>query len=143
MTEQPEEPERAIYVRCRDGAYYKNPMVVFREGFLTFVDDHGFARADLVLWVVAPPVVAREVAARVLGDGIGFMRNTRRVERVVPFTKPWEYRQADVTSVVLERRIPRPKHHEGMERYVGRLTRGALLVELVSNPLDAKEIEVA
>lgn len=141
MSEATEAADRPIYVRCRDGALYKNPLVVFREGFLTFVDDESFARADLVVWVAKPVVIRKELVARLFG-ATQFLMNDRRCERVVPFSKPHEYRAADVVSVVLTRRIPRPKHHEGTERYMGRLQKGSLLVELLADPRDAKEIEV-
>lgn len=140
MSETVESIERPVYVRCRDGALYKNPLLIFKEGFATFVDDNGSPRLDLVLWVTDPPVRQLAVAERIFGQ-VFFLRDNRVVERGVPFSKPVEYRQAEVVSLTLVRRIPRPKHHEGTERFVGRIPKGSLLVELVHSPMDAREIE--
>lgn len=132
----PELPD--VYVRARDGALYKNPLLVLREGFAQFqVQDHGLA--ELVEWITDPPASAQALAERIFGRCF-FLNATRQAERVVPFTKPFEYKPARIHVVQVVERIPRPTSSDGVSRYASRLPAGARVLEFPAGTEDAKRV---
>jgi len=132
-----------VYVRCCDGALYKDPLLVLPEGFAHFVGvDHGLA--EIVEWITdasAPPAYPEALAARLLGRCF-FLKDHREAERVVPYTKPFEYRPARIFAAKLVERIPRPTSHSGLQRYAGRCEPGARVFELPKSPNDSKRIQL-
>lgn len=126
-------PERvATWVRARDLAVYKNPVVTFPEGHVEF-------RAGAALLVLWEPVGASPMAVldRVIGHGgWGPGPDTPRTEHVaVPGLPAPSYSPAFVYPFHLGRRIPAPTHSDGFERYPSRI-RGAHVLEFLHSPLD-------
>ena len=120
----------SIYVRAQDGLWYKNPIVVFDEGYLHFPEPG--RTAELVVWA-PPPRPVREVVTRALGAGAGYVRarSCEHVERPVPNAAPPHSRHAAaVYDFWPSRRIPVPSADEGCERYTGRLLRDSHTIHL-------------
>ena len=138
-----------VYVRARDAAFYRNPLVDFPEGFLCFDD---VEPPELVLWLdeqqqvggqaIALPVVFAILAKR-LGPEHGVKRigPARLAQRVVPGTEPPLFRPAVGFHLELTRRIPQPRLHEGSERRTSR-SGNCFVLDLPAHPLDAHELAV-
>ena len=125
------------WVRARDGALYKNPMLEFKGGFICFDDSEP---PEIVLWKPARDV--RAVLRDVLGpEGWYVMSRGRSSERVVPRTKPWEFKAATAFFFHLGRRIPRPTQHEGTARYSNRIGE-CCIFDPPSHPRDAYELNL-
>ncbi len=136
-------PSDSIYVRCRDGALYENPVFVFPEGFICF---SGNEPPELVLWVFrkAP---CEAVLRRIFGMGpdtcsadLGSIGTAYPSMRVVPGSDPWEYQSAVAYYFELLCRIPRPTEYGGQERYRSRV-KGSVL-DLPAHQLDALYLEI-
>tara|TARA_R110000822_G_scaffold120633_3_gene254149 strand:- start:8677 stop:9084 length:408 start_codon:yes stop_codon:yes gene_type:complete len=125
------------YVRARDGALYKSPVLIFPEGFVCFDDTDP---PELVLWLPVLDVV--EVMGRVLGRAAnpGTLIATGESQRVLPLSEPWEFKPAAAWTFELTGRIPRPQKHDGTERYPSRCV--GLVLDLPPHQLDASEIEI-
>lgn len=139
--------EASIYVRCRDGALYKNPLLIFEEGFVLF---EASKATEAVLWLESTDAMWPRkdiigVLSHVFGEN-GFAldigQTFRRVERGVPLTNPVRFRPAICMVIAVKLRIPRPKKHEGSERYPGRCEKGARILDLPIGPFDAQSIEL-
>lgn len=132
-----------VFVRARDGALYKNPLLVLAEGWVHFVGCNT-RLGELVEWITDPAAPAQypeALAARLVGR-CAFLRGHRTAERVVPFSKPAEFRAARIFTVQLLERIPRPTSNEGVERYASRCPAGAQVYEFPHEPGDAKRIQL-
>ena len=137
----------STYARCRDGALYKNPILVFPEGFICFDD---LEPPELVLWMpkgsakVPPIEYAIETLERVLG-GMGFDRETVRrnklCQRVRPGTNPEVFTDAHSYLFTIAGRIPRPIFHDGTERHASRV-RKCCVYDWPATALDASHIEI-
>lgn len=136
----------SVHVRARDGALYKNPLLVFEEGFLCFDD---VERPEIVLWLPPgatdkTPVVSNvvEVLRARLGRAVDVdtVFYHSRSLRVVPDTEPWQYRPAIAYFLDIVARIPRPTAHEGTERYPRNCS--GLIMDWSSAPQDANELEI-
>lgn len=152
-----------VWVRARDGALYKNPLLVFDEGFICFDPEDN---AEIVLWITEeeidgpPKVNVVTVLQRVLGFGAGVQMELpdgrilplcsafvdsvgyrTRSRRVVPLTDPWEYANTISYHFKLILRIPRPLLHEGIERYI-RNTSGGTVWDPPVNQMDANALEM-
>ena len=144
----------STYVRGRDGALYKNPVISFPEGFVCFDESEP---PELVLWLPSTPHektpdgdVARAVLDRVFRfpEGVGFatvphggVACNGRSDRVIPGTDPLEFRPAIAFSFNLAGRIPRPVFHEGTERHASRLGRAAVY-DFPATAYDALQLDV-
>ncbi len=132
-----------VYVRCCDGALYKDPLLVLPHGFAQF-SGCAIGCAEIVEWVAdafAPPARPESLAARLLGRCV-FWGEFRKAERVVPYTKPFEYRPAHIFTVTCTQRIPRPTTHSGTQRYAGRCEPDARVFEFPKDVDDAKRIRL-
>jgi len=138
----------AIYVRCRDGAFYKNPVLIFPEGFVVFDAQR---QTEAVFWLEStkdlwPKRTVSEILYHVFdGNGVqllGFDEEVRRVERVVPLSNPMQFRPALCVWISVLLRIPRPQKHDGIERYASRCPKGSVILDLPAGPNDAKTIEL-
>ena len=137
----------STYARCRNGTLYKNPILVFPEGFLCFDDTDP---PELVLWMpkgsAKVPAIeyAQGVLERVLGRA-GFdpssLSRHDLAERVIPGSDPWVFAASHSYFLKLTRRIPRPMVHDGTERHASRL-RGCAIFEWDASAEDATSIEI-
>lgn len=134
------------YVRGRDGAWYRNPVLVFAEGFLCFDDEDP---PELVLWLsdkhergFPEPLKTLEL---VLGvpSGIHRIGPAKRSQRVVPGSEPFVFQPAAGFDLALTRRIPVPTMHEGSERRLTRLPPGGFaFLDFPPHPQDPHELEI-
>jgi hypothetical protein len=139
------------FVRARDGALYKNPVVVFDEGFIVFDVQ---TPAELVLWVPAQDSAANLTRARdaaqlvldrVIGPGHwGNIDGPRYHVRAVPTQSrpdmtPQVSKPAAEFFFMGTRRIPRPKIHDGIVKHASRLD-GVVVIDYPSDPHDAKQL---
>jgi len=118
---------KPIYVRCRDGALYRDPVLVFSEGFVCFPG----LKPELVIWRSKTDPGLQVSVDRCLDRVFGPMcaKAPNLVEmgalnfnrRVVPGSKPWVYRDALTVPFSIFARIPRPLFHGGTERHAGRI----------------------
>lgn len=137
----------AVYIQARDGAFYRNPILSFPEGFIRF-DDTG--RPEIVLWVEDSKGVLDaietlgEVLVRIFGiEGVGldFAGDVSQGERQIPGIEPPHFHRAvGIFFGPLKRRIPRPQRHEGHERYVSRCK--GVVIELPKHQRDAYEPQI-
>lgn len=144
------------YVRARNGALYRNPVLVFEAGFVCFDDSEP---PELVIWLERLEDVsfglleARAVLERVFGirDGdkllqidvdLESIRGGSRAQRVVPGSDPWLFRPAKSFFFELAGRIPTPLLHEGTERYARRLGQ-AHVIDPPARAFDARGIAAA
>ncbi len=116
---------QSVYVQARDGAFYKDPLFVFEEGFLCFDDDDP---PELILWIPEKvqdaewhPANALAKVVQRFGDCLHVttddLFNARHSERVIPGTEPFQFRQAASLFVKITGRTPRPTKSDGSERY--------------------------
>ena len=111
-----------MYVKCRDGSWYREPVLVFAEGFVCFDDEDP---PELVLWLrddgTHPDPMA--VLEFVLGEnhGVFDLGPPRKSQRVVPGSEPFAFVPAAGFSFMLMRRIPVPTMDEGNERRLSRV----------------------
>lgn len=125
----------STHVRARDGALYKNPVLVFPEGFVCFDDQEP---PELVLWIDEASADARKVPdglnpvavlERVFGVSSGAqldavpesLRHHSFSLRIMPKTEPPDFRPAVSYFFELAGRIPRPTLHEGTARHASRV----------------------
>lgn len=137
----------AVYVQARDGAFYRNPLIVFPEGFIRF-DDAG--RPEIVMWADDSKAVLDaieklgDVLVRLFGvDGIAlsFAGDVSQGERTIPGSDPPHTRGAvGIFFGPLRRRIPRPTLHEGSERYESRCK--GVVVAMPRHQRDAYDYEL-
>lgn len=137
---------KPIYVRARDAAFYRNPVVVFPEGFLCFDE---VEPPELVLWGELETIRSLSVTevmvvlARRFGIDHGVTRvgPTRLAQRPMPGLEPPLFQPAAGFYLDLHRRIPKPKFHDGSER---RLTRAGdhHAIDFPAHPRDAYELYV-
>lgn len=139
-----------VYVRCRDGALYLNPILVFPEGFVCFDDTE---LPELVVWLdssnleAPPPVDVCELLRRLFGSypdletacgaHVDSIKYHQRAERPVPESE--EFKPAIAYFFKVHARIPQPQVHEGTERYASRVA-GAVL-DWPASPYDPTQIE--
>lgn len=133
----------STYVRARDGALYKNPVLVFEEGFVCFSDRED---PELVIWLsgddLRPHCDPSELLSRRLGRAAApnSVVCRSRSQRVVPDTDPWEWRPAIGYFFRVVARIPRPQIHSGTERYPRRCP--GRVLDWPQSPFDAAELEI-
>lgn len=146
------------YVRARDGALYKNPVLVFPEGFICFDETE---EPELVIWIPPGELTAEggheavktmaDVLRRVFGEyshlpggyGVDLMKmagTATASERVVPGTEPFEFMQGLAVFFEVAHRIPRPTMHDGTERYASRVE--GTVYDWPADPLDASRLEM-
>jgi hypothetical protein len=132
----------ALYVRCRDGALYRNPVLLFNEGYIGF---GGGGKAELVIWSdMLDGLHPKEVLDRLLGsDGWTITILTGgKGKRRVPGGQDRRELDAIVRPFALDRRIPRPRLNEGSSRYTHRLEQGqGEVVDFPVDPRDASDAE--
>jgi len=133
----------STYVRARDGALYKNPVLVFEEGFVCFSDHED---PELVVWRTGAKFALLEAAQELLSRRLGRSAAPSSVvlhsrsQRVVPDTEPWEWRPAISYFFQVVARIPRPQIHGGTARYPRRCP--GLVLDWPQSPYDVAEIEI-
>jgi hypothetical protein len=131
-----------VYVRARDAGFYRNPVVDFPEGFLCFDDE---SPPELVLWLdeagTCPEPLA--VLKRRLGPAHGAfgIRAPKGAQRVVPGTNPPMFKPAAGFEIQLNRRIPQPRVHEGVERRTSRCG-PCFVIDFPVHAMDAHELDV-
>lgn len=139
----------STWVRCRDGALYRNPRLVFPEGFVCFDEKDP---PELVVWydsdTSAAPLMEDAILRRVFRIGVSkysadpnTLRRKRVSMRVVPDTDPWRFAPAVSFFFDVTGRIPRPTLHDGTERHASRL-KGARVIDFEPHPLDVLQIEI-
>lgn len=144
-----------VLVRARDGALYRSPVFIFREGF--FRVPHELAverRGELVLWLdpakpsdQAPPHTPLAVLARVFRAGERWCVNPAPIEyrgravREVPASDPPARLLSDAFSVPIVARTPRPLIDQGFERYASRC-RGSVVLDFAGNAEDVHHLEI-
>lgn len=134
----------SIFVRARDGALYRDPCIVFQDGFIAF-DELG--APELVLWLQEGLLAPRAYLTSLLGqDAFEAVGEPRDEWRAQPTGKQDEFipaRLARVWKFILVRRLPRPTLYAGVERYArgSRQEPVRIVVELPGHPFDAYEIE--
>lgn len=146
------------YVRARDGALYKNPVLVFPEGFICFDETE---RPELVLWIKPGELsqedangyaaTAVEVLRRVFGEyshlpggyGVDLMTLSPEAgigDRVIPNTEPFQFAPAMSLFFEVSHRIPRPTMHDGTERYARQAD--GTVYDWPADPLDVHRLEM-
>jgi hypothetical protein len=142
-------PQVRTAVRCRDGAFYVDPIVDLVDGYLYFP---AAEPPRIVVWGVPgddpdsetfPPVEA--VAYRRMGGGsIGVVTDLAVALVPIPGAPSGTpLRRAMVHEVGLTRRIPRPAWHLGSTRYPRTsATERFLLIDPPVNFKDSHEITV-
>lgn len=138
-----------VYVRARDAAFYRNPIVDFPEGFVCFDD---VEPPELVLWIdelqqIDGQMIALPVVFAILSKRLGSVHGVKRVgpgrlaQRVQPGTEPPLFRPAVAFHLELARRIPQPRLHEGSERRTSRVG-NCFVLDLPAHPGDPDELTV-
>lgn len=144
----------STYVRARNGALYRNPVLVFEAGFVCFDEEEP---PELVVWLERLEdtsfgfAEARALLERVFGifDGdkllqidadLETIRGGSRAQRVVPGSEPWLFRPAKSFFFELSGRIPVPLLHEGEERHARRLGQ-AHVIDPPAKSSDARGIQ--
>lgn len=126
-----------LYVRGRDGAWYRNPVHVFAEGYVSF------APLELVLWLDDegrfPDPSA--VLTRELHDGANTTDVVDVSERVVPGGSPPVKLPAVAFELQLSRRIPVPSCHDGDERRLTRVPKPFATLDPPAHPMDAHQLD--
>lgn len=135
-----------VYVRARDGALYRNPVIVIPEGFICF---GGGERPEIVVWRVGdglcPEDGARVLLHRTLsiwGVATQSMTSKPELERIRPGSEPEVWTPANSYLFDLSMRIPIPSMHDGIERYAGRLHESEELIDMPSHSLDVDLMNV-
>ena len=104
----------ATYVRSTDNRFYKNPLIVFDEGFIVFDSSEP---PELVLWIESlsdnPPTIIADILSRELmsPDSWTNLRSGIRALRTARDFR--EMRPATSFYFDLLRRIPPPSEHDG------------------------------
>tara|TARA_R110000851_G_scaffold268071_2_gene420715 strand:+ start:41076 stop:41498 length:423 start_codon:yes stop_codon:yes gene_type:complete len=130
------------YVRARDGAWYREPVLVFAEGFVCFDDEEP---PELILWRLGdgtfPDPV--KVLRLVLGDEHGAfgLSTGKEALRVVPGSEPPVFQPAAGHDFQLSRRIPVPTLDDGDERRLSRVGPHHA-IDLPAHPSDAHELHI-
>ena len=140
-------------VRARDGAFYRDPLWVFPEGFICFSDDEP---PELVIWLDPgnpegpPPVSPVAILERVFGYGItrrplcaavvDSLGAGPRTQRTLPGSDPVRWAPAQAYRFKMIARPPRPQLHAGVERYSR--SYGGTVMDWPSSALDPLFLEV-
>lgn len=130
--------------RARDGAFYRDPVVVLPEGFLRM----NGGMYELVLWADEDPVKAigevPRILARIRGHAdpkIDWLGEVSMRGRPVPRSPIEHARYAFGIHFTIGRRFPVPSFHDGCERYASRL-KGCVITDWASTPRDAYELRI-
>ena len=125
-----------LYVRGRDGAWYRNPLHVFAEGYVSF------APLELVLWVQEDGMFTRptEIIAREFHGGLATTDVVEAGERAVPGGNPPVKMAAVAFELQLLRRIPVPTMHDGDERRLSRVPKPYATLDPPADPRDAHQL---
>jgi hypothetical protein len=133
-----------VYVRCRDAAFYRDPILVISEGFVCFDD---VEPPELVLWIPQgrsePELSPAAAMQRIFGNyGFGRLAQKHKLsERAVPGVEPLVFAPAQSYLIEITRRIPRPQIHEGAVRRTSRVGE-CHVIDFPPAPPDAYELEV-
>jgi hypothetical protein len=134
----------STWVRCRDGALYRDPQLVFDGGFVAFPR----GEPELALWMrdaegkPSPiPLVEYDIAGILEqlfhGDGVLDLKTIAETqERQYPGSDPPVLFPALVIPFRMLGRIPQPQIHHGTARY-NRQCYGGQILELPASPRDA------
>lgn len=142
--------QESVWVRARNGALYKDPVLAFPEGFICF---DPVEKPELVIWLpleepeAPPPCNIVDVLYRVLGGNdvsptfiAGSLLHTQHAQRSFPGSDPPAWAPARAYSFTITRRIPTPTDHGGEERYPRRCA-GAV-IDFPANVCDVHELEI-
>jgi len=125
-----------LYVRGRDGAWYRDPLHVFAEGYVSF------APLELVLWLNDAGEFPRpvDIIARELHGGAHTTDVVEVNERPVPGGSPPVKMPAVAFELQLTRRIPVPSMHDGDERRLSRVPKPYATLDPPADPQDPHEL---
>lgn len=128
-----------VWVRARDGALYKDPMIVFPEGFVRFNEE---GSALLTVWLEkvpkpGEPLDEKELHHSILPRAFGstcpdVAYGVREYiflavgKTKIPQTDPEQEAPSATYRLNLSKRIPRPEVHGGTARYPSRVGPGTV-----------------